>query len=70
MNINPCKKSKLDTFVAVLRCFGVVWGGLGWFGCFGVVLGCFHGPDFFEQDLHMRERAGSCLVRTTKKFKV
>ena len=47
MNINPCKKkSKLDTFVAVLRCFGVVWGVLGWFGvflgglwCFGVVWG-------------------------------
>ena len=34
MNINPCKKSNLDTFVAVLRCFGVFWG----------CLGCFHGP--------------------------
>ena len=36
MNINPCKKSKLDTLVAVLLCFWVVWGGLG---CFGVVWG-------------------------------
>ena len=34
MNINPCKKSKLDTFVVVLRCFGVVWGVLGRFGVF------------------------------------
>ena len=36
MNINPCKKSKLDTFVAVLLCFWVFWGGLG---CFWVVWG-------------------------------
>ena len=38
MNINPCKKSTLYTFVAVLLCFRVVWGVLGvvwgWFGVF------------------------------------
>ena len=42
MNMKPCKKkSKLDTFVAVLLCFGVVWGILG---VFRGGLGCFHGP--------------------------
>ena len=39
MNMKPCKKSKLGTFVAVLLCFGVVWVVWGGLWCFGVFWG-------------------------------